>query len=80
MTRNTRSTASPRVFTTSWMEISTTGVVSNGYTVFNPCGKKLSAPFRYSSMLDAVSSALAPVASFTAMPVEDLPLKRLSVE
>ncbi|SAD91379.1 Uncharacterised protein [Enterobacter cloacae] len=36
ITRNTRTIASNSVFTTSWMEIFTKGVVSYGYTTFRP--------------------------------------------
>ena len=75
MTRNTRSTASPRVFTTSWMEIFTTGVVSKGYTAFSPLREEGFGALQIkSSILLAVSSAFAPVASFTAIPVAGLPL------
>jgi hypothetical protein len=74
MTRKTRTIASNRVLTTSWMEIRTNGVVSNGSTACSPGGKKGFRVSIVSLTALAVSSALAPGASFTARPAAGLPL------
>ena len=62
------------VFTTSVIEIFTNGVVSYGYTTCRPCGKYGFSSSILARTAFAVSSALAPGASW--MPIPD---DRLSV-
>ena len=69
ITRNTSTTASTRVFTTSWIETRTKGVVSNGSTVFRPAGKDGRSASIFAAMASEVASAFAPAASITATPV-----------
>ncbi len=77
MTRNTSIIASASVLTTSVIEARTNGVVSNGTTASMPAGKNGCSWSSAASTAFAVASALAPVASETAMPAAGWPLKRL---
>ena len=79
MTRNTSTMASPSVLITSWIDTFTNGVVSYGITTLVPAGKYGCSSASLASRADAVSSALAPVASWMPTPAAGLPLKRATV-
>ncbi len=73
MTRNTRITASTSVFTTSLMDILTTGVVSYGKTALIPGGKNLDSSATFAFTASAVLMAFAPVVILIASPAAGLP-------
>jgi hypothetical protein len=74
ITRNTSTTASSRVLTTSLIETRTNGVVSNGITTSRPGGKLGFICSISAATPSAVARALALVASEMATPEAGLPL------
>ena len=74
ITRNTSTTASSRVFSTSLIETRTNGVVSNGTTTFRPFGNEGFICSISAATASEVCSALALVASETATPEAGWPL------
>ena len=75
MTRKTSTMASSSVFTTSFTEMRTKGVVSYGIDRLHARREKLPrVPPPFFSPPSTVSSALAPDAGRMAMPLAGLPL------
>ena len=79
ITRKTSTIASISVFTTSFTEMRTNGVVSYGKMALTPGGKNVDSSATFFFTASTVLSAFAPEAGSSAMPVAGWPLKRAYV-
>ncbi|MCY1525230.1 hypothetical protein D9M68_602020 [compost metagenome] len=76
ITQNTRATASSRVISTFWMEISTNVDVSYGMSQVTPGGKYWASSCIVARMRLVVSTAFEPGASLMPSPVPVMPFTR----